>query len=127
MLGASIDALDPARRLFTAPGIALGSSGAPAAGVDNDRCHVVADAHITNASSLRAQLARAGHAVRGTTTSELILRCYEAWGTRAFARLRGAFACAIWDDTARRLILARDHVGRRPLYFALLPNHGVLF
>jgi asparagine synthase (glutamine-hydrolysing) len=127
MLGTAVDPHDPARRLFTAPGIALGSSGARAAGDRGDRCHVVADAQITNAADLRRQLAAAGHAVRGTTTSELILRCYEAWGTRAFARLRGAFACAIWDDATRRLVLARDHVGLRPLHFALLPNHGVLF
>src|SRR4030095_3649119 len=42
-------------------------------------------------------------------------------------QLRGPFACAIWDDANRRLILARDHIGVRCLYFAVLPGQGVVF
>ena len=57
----------------------------------------------------------------------MIAHAYDRWGTRCFERLRGPFACAIWDDSNRRLVLARDHIGIRPLYFALLHGHGVVF
>jgi asparagine synthase (glutamine-hydrolysing) len=138
MLDASAGPRDHARRLHTAPGIAIGWCGAapsrPHACTDSavgggraDTLHACADAYITNAGPLRAELAALGRRVHGGGDDELILRAYEQWGCRAFARLRGQFACAIWDASARRLVLARDQVGIQSLYFALLPDQGVAF
>jgi len=134
MLDASAGPGDIGRELFNAPGVAIGiasahgrEAGSVLAANDLETLHVAADATITNATALRAQLEVLAHRFRGTSPSELILHAYEEWGTRAFARLRGPFACAIWDAANRRLVLARDHAGIRPVYYALLPNHGVIF
>ncbi len=51
------------------------------------------------------------------TDTEVILKGYAAWGTDVFSRLRGIFALAIWDNSKKRIILARDHVGVKPLYY----------
>jgi asparagine synthase (glutamine-hydrolysing) len=138
MLDASARRRSEIRDLFTAPGVALGSCrlgsrdvatvAEPYIGA-NDRGNVraVADSRLTNAGELRAVLEREGHRFHTGTDEELMVRAYERWGTRAFERLHGPFACAIWDETNRRLVLARDHVGIRPLYFALLQGHGLVF
>jgi len=88
---------------------------------------VIADARLTNASEIRAQLASRDHRFQGATDSELIAHAYEEWGPQGVARLRGPFACAVWDTEARRLVLARDHIGLRRLYYALLPHGGIAF
>jgi asparagine synthase (glutamine-hydrolysing) len=120
--------------VFMAPGIALGWSGTPTDHVStiigtNERHTVRAISHssLSNAGRLRAELERNRHAFRGHTDGELIAHAYEEWGPRCVERLHGPFACAIWDEPNRRLVLARDHIGLRPLYFALLPGHGVVF
>jgi asparagine synthase (glutamine-hydrolysing) len=122
-----------AHELYTGPGIALGWSGsghtqpAPIAINAAGTLRAVADAQIANAKQVRAELAQLGAPCRNESEGELILRAYEQWGARGFSHLRGAFVCAIWDETQRRLVLARDHMGIRPLYFAVLPNHGFVF
>ena len=119
------------RDIFTAPGIALGccgdTAGATVAAHEFPPLRVAADSSLTNAASVRAELAAHGRACDTDLESELILHAYAQWGTACFARFRGPFVCAIWDGTERRLVLARDPVGIRPLHFALLPNHGVVF
>jgi asparagine synthase (glutamine-hydrolysing) len=94
---------------------------------DARNIRAVADSQLINAGELRDTLERGGHRFPMRTDAELIAHAYDRWGTLAFARLRGPFACAIWDDANRRLILARDHVGVRRLYFAVLPGHSVVF
>lgn len=124
-----------ARGVHIAPGIALGWCTAadertpPAALATNERStvRVVADSHLDNAPELRRQLEREGHELRGRSDAELIAHAYEQWGGRCVERFRGPFAFALWDETDRRLLLARDHVGVRPLFFALLHGHGVVF
>jgi asparagine synthase (glutamine-hydrolysing) len=133
MLDASARALE-SRRLFAAPGIALGSCGARRDHATSligtsERQHIraVAESQLTNGGELRAALEREGHRFLVRSDEELIAHAYDRWGTCCFERLRGPFACAIWDDSNRRLVLARDHIGIRPLYFALLHGHGVVF
>lgn len=87
----------------------------------------IVDAHLTNAASLRAELARLGHACQGGSDAEIVAHAYAAWGPSCATRLRGPFACAIWDECSRRLVLVRDHMGIRPLYFAIVPNEGIAF
>jgi asparagine synthase (glutamine-hydrolysing) len=134
MLEASVrQAVDP-RGVFTAPGIALGWCGGahdlgatPIGTSDRLNIRAVVDAQLTNAGELRATLERDGHRFPARTDAELVAHAYDRWGTRAFERLRGPFACAIWDERNRVLVLARDHVGIRPLHFALLQGHGIVF
>ena len=117
---------------FDDPDIVMSAANAAGADVSaglNERgtVRVIADARLTNASEIRAQLATRGHRFQGATDSELIAHAYEEWGPQGVARLRGPFACAVWDAEARRLVLARDHIGLRRLYYALLPHGGIAF
>lgn len=72
---------------------------------------------IYNADALRNELERAGYAFRSTSDTEVILRGYEAWGHAVIPRLRGIFALAFYDGRGR-VLLARDPLGIKPLYYA---------
>jgi asparagine synthase (glutamine-hydrolysing) len=73
---------------------------------------------IYNFQALRAELESHGHRFRTRTDTEVILHAYEQWGEACLTRLRGMFAFAIWDGAKRRLLLARDRVGKKPLVYA---------
>lgn len=73
---------------------------------------------VYNYRELRQELAARGFRFRTTSDTEVILRGYEAWGVDVLPRLRGMFAFAIWDGPGRRLLLARDRVGIKPLVYA---------
>jgi asparagine synthase (glutamine-hydrolysing) len=75
-----------------------------------------------NAPQLREMLQSRGHSFRSTTDTEVILHLYEELGDRCVEQLRGMFAFAIWDQRAGRLLLARDRLGIKPLYFSLMPQ-----
>src|SRR5205823_6176744 len=81
---------------------------------------------VYNHLALRTELEAKGHVYRSNTDSETILHLYEEEGPRCVERLQGMFAFAIWDSRKRELFLARDRVGVKPLYYALLPG-GVVF
>src|SRR5438105_6929600 len=73
---------------------------------------------IYNFANLRDELIAAGYVFRSHTDSEVIANGWHAWGPRLFGRLRGMFALALWDRRSRQLILARDRIGKKPLYYA---------
>ena len=81
---------------------------------------------IYNHAALREELERKGHVYRSHTDTETILHLYEEEGPRCVERLHGMFAFAIWDGRRRELLLARDRVGVKPLYYAAQPG-GLLF
>src|SRR5690606_35710009 len=72
---------------------------------------------IFNYVELREDLKAHGHAFRTTSDTEVILAAYAQWGAECLARFNGDFAFALWDAREKRLMLARDRMGVRPLYY----------
>lgn len=86
---------------------------------DDGATWVVFNGEIYNFRELRASLEQRGCRFRTSSDTEVLLRCYEAEGERCVSRLEGMFAFAIWDARAHRLLLARDRVGKKPLFYVL--------
>jgi asparagine synthase (glutamine-hydrolysing) len=80
---------------------------------------VVFNGEIYNHADLRPELIAQGHRYRTRSDTETILHLYEACGEALVERLRGMFAFALWDTVRRRLVLARDRLGIKPLYYAV--------
>src|SRR5690606_33759205 len=77
---------------------------------------------IYNFRDLRAELRAKGYRFFSDGDTEVILKSWHAWGPRCVERFRGMFALAIWDRDTRRLVLARDRLGIKPLYLAETPG-----
>ena len=84
---------------------------------EDGTCTVVQNGEIYNYAALTHELERAGHRFRTRCDTETIVHAYEQWGLDFAERLRGMFAVAIWDARERRLVLARDRFGIKPLYY----------
>jgi asparagine synthase (glutamine-hydrolysing) len=87
---------------------------------------IVFNGEIYNYQELREDLMARGHRFRTASDTETIVHLYEEYGAECLGRLRGMFGFAIWDSRQRRLFLARDRYGKKPLYYAVLP-HGIYF
>lgn len=81
---------------------------------------------IYNFVELRAELRARGHEFRTQSDTEVVLRGYLEWGAKCVDRFLGMFAFAIWDSGTQELLLARDRIGVKPLFYYLTP-HGVVF
>ena len=119
-----------------APGIGLGhrrlsiidlSTGDQPLANEDGTVWTVFNGEIYNFAEVRAELIAHGHRFRTGSDTEVIVHGYEQWGERAVEKFRGMFAFAVWDARARRLLLARDRVGVKPLYYAELPGRGIVF
>jgi asparagine synthase (glutamine-hydrolysing) len=83
---------------------------------------VVLNGEIYNFREVRPTLEAKGHQFSTHTDTEVIVHLYEEYGVDAVQRLRGMFALALWDSERQRLLLARDRVGKKPLFYAHLPE-----
>lgn len=87
---------------------------------------LVFNGEIYNFRELRLLLDGKGHRFVSESDSEVVVHLYEEFGSDCVRRLRGMFAFAIWDEKQKRLVLVRDRVGKKPLYYAVLPE-GIAF
>ncbi|HEU4761787.1 MAG TPA: asparagine synthase (glutamine-hydrolyzing) [Gemmatimonadales bacterium] len=113
---------------FVAPGVGLGmrrlsiidvAGGQQPIGNEDDSVQVVFNGEIYNHHAVRSALSAEGHHFRTHSDTETIVHGYEEWGDDVVSRLRGMFAFALWDAKRRRLLIARDRLGIKPLYYEL--------
>ena len=100
--------------------IDLGLGDQPILSEDGDVA-IVFNGEVYNHQELRRELEKLGHRFHSHCDTEAVLRAFLEWDTACFARLRGMFAIALWTKSTKRLVLARDRMGIKPLYFA---RHG---
>src|SRR2546426_8126803 len=86
---------------------------------EDESAWIAYNGEIYNHAALRPGLQARGHRYRTLSDAETILHLYEEEGERCVERLQGMFAFALWDRERRRLLLARDRLGIKPLYYAI--------
>ncbi len=88
---------------------------------------VVFNGEIYNFQELIPELTALGHVFKTRSDTEVIVHAWEAWGEACVQRFRGMFAFALWDRNRQTLFMARDRLGVKPLYYALLPDGQLIF
>jgi len=113
--------------VFVGPGIGLGhrrlsiidlAGGHQPMSNEDGTIWVLLNGEIYNYPELRKELLQRGHKFATKSDTEAIVHLYEDYGEGCFAKLRGMFSTAIWDSRQRKLVLARDRVGKKPLFYA---------
>jgi len=113
--------------VFVGPGIGLGhrrlsiidvAGGHQPMSNEDDTVWVLLNGEIYNYPELRAELLQRGHKFKTKSDTEAIVHLYEDYAENCFRKLRGMFSIAIWDSRERKLVLARDRVGKKPLFYA---------
>jgi asparagine synthase (glutamine-hydrolysing) len=84
---------------------------------ENATVWTVLNGEIYNHREIRAELQQKGHRFNSLSDTEVLAHAYEEWGERSFERITGMFASAVWDGTKKTLVIARDKVGIKPLYY----------
>lgn len=97
--------------------IDLDSGNQPIHAGDNN-CGIVFNGEIYNHLEIRKELEALGHRFESHSDTETVLRAFLAWDIESFSRLRGMFAIALWNKAEKRLVLARDRMGIKPLYIS---------
>jgi asparagine synthase (glutamine-hydrolysing) len=118
------------------PGVGLGhrrlsiidlSTGQQPIYNEDDSVVIVFNGEIYNFMELRRELEGHGHRFRTRTDTEVIVHGWEQWGRDCVRRFRGMFAFALWDRNRGELFLARDRLGKKPLYYSLLGDGRLIF
>lgn len=84
---------------------------------EDKSCCVILNGEIYNFKELRQELESSGHVFMTSSDTEVIIHAYEEFGEKCLERFRGMFAIAVWDSGKNRLFLARDRLGKKPLYY----------
>jgi asparagine synthase (glutamine-hydrolysing) len=122
--------------IWTAPGIGLGhrrlsiidlDGGAQPMASADGALVVSFNGEIYNFQEVRAELEARGHGFRTESDTEVILTAWRQWGPDCLSRFNGMFAFALYDKAAETLFLARDRLGVKPLYHAMLPDGALVF
>ena len=122
--------------LHIAPGVGLGhrrlsiidvATGQQPLFNEDHTVAVVFNGEIYNFQELVPELTALGHVFRTHSDTEVIVHAWEAWGADCVKRFRGMFAFALWDERQQTLFLARDRLGVKPMFYALLPDGQLLF
>jgi asparagine synthase (glutamine-hydrolysing) len=112
--------------IYVGPGVGLGfrrlsiidlSGGHQPISNEDGRIWVMLNGEIYNYPELRQELVSKGHRLATRSDTETIVHLYEEYGEGCFGRLWGMFAIALWDSRERKLLLARDRVGKKPLFY----------
>src|SRR3954451_14738257 len=96
--------------------IDLGGGDQPIVTEDGDTA-VAFNGEVYNHREIRKELEEKGHRFRSNCDTETVLRAFLEWDTDAFTRMRGMFAAALWSESKQRLVLVRDRMGIKPLYY----------
>jgi asparagine synthase (glutamine-hydrolysing) len=116
--------------VFESASVALGAARLKIIDLDSGDQPIVSESgdtviafngEIYNHAELRVELERRGHRFRTRTDTETVLAAFQEWDTDCFSRLRGMFGIVLWTESRKRLVLARDRMGIKPLYIA---RHG---
>jgi asparagine synthase (glutamine-hydrolysing) len=122
--------------IFTRPRVGLGTrrlSIIDLAGGHQPLCNedgsiwISHNGEVYNFPELREELIGHGHNFLTRTDTETIVHAYEQWGDDFVRRLRGMFAFSLWDEKAQRILLVRDRLGIKPLYYTLLDDRSLVF
>lgn len=93
---------------------------------EQERYILIYNGELYNTQEIRRELERFGHRFRGHSDTEVVLHAYIQWGESCVDRFNGIFAMAVWEERRRRLFLARDRIGVKPLFFKR-QGGGLLF
>jgi len=88
--------------------------------------HLVYNGELYNTEEIRYLLLKEGHSFLGHSDTEVVLHAYAQWGAQCVERLNGIFAFAVWETRKKRLFLARDRIGVKPLFYKLHQG-GIIF
>jgi asparagine synthase (glutamine-hydrolysing) len=97
--------------------IDLSDAGRQPMSSEDGKVHLVYNGEVYNFLSIRSELAKRGHKFKTGTDTEVILKAYLEWGMECLDRFVGMFAFALWDQREELLVLARDRLGIKPLYY----------